>query len=107
MDRFADTHLTRTSKLGVVCEEKDRAIVEEFFEFFKTPWEFYVPDCSYDVVVCTRPEIPNAATKLLVVYGCRETVIETGVSTRLGSHPRGRFLEQSGARLPSYGSILT
>src|SRR5437899_4597291 len=102
-----DHDLTHTSKLGVVCDEQEQAIVEEFFQLFKTPWEFCVPDRSYDVVVCTRPDIPRTATKLLVVYGCRQTVIDPRGSTRLDSLPGGRFLEQNRTVLPIYGGLLT
>lgn len=37
--------------IGVVTHERDRQIVGEFFELFKTPWEFHVPGRPYEVVL--------------------------------------------------------
>ncbi len=32
--------------IGVAAAEADRSAVQEFFELFKTPWEFYRPEAS-------------------------------------------------------------
>ena len=106
MDAFVKGPVNRTSKIGVICKEQETAIVEEFFEFFKTPWEFHVPGRSYDVVMCTRPEITNVAARLLVVYSSQNTVNEKEAGAGLDSQPHGRLLEQNGVRVPIYGNIL-
>ena len=106
MDAFVKEPVNRTSKIGVICKEQETAIVEEFFEFFKTPWEFHVPGRSYDVVMCTRPEITNVAARLLVVYSSQNTVNEKEAGAGLDSQPHGRLLEQNGVRVPIYGNIL-
>jgi len=36
--------------IGVLSKEHEVPIVEEFFQLFKTHWEFYTPDHGYDVV---------------------------------------------------------
>ena len=38
--------------IGVIATSPDHAVIREFFELFKTPWEFYRHDRSYDVVLC-------------------------------------------------------
>ncbi len=55
--------------IGVHCEEHERETVREFFELFKTPWEFIRPDRSYSTVICTTGEMPQTDTRLIVVYG--------------------------------------
>ena len=34
--------------IGVMCKADQTAAVEEFFQLFKTPWEFYQPARAYD-----------------------------------------------------------
>jgi len=38
--------------IGVVAKEAEHPVVREFFELFKTPWEFYDSNRDYDVVLC-------------------------------------------------------
>ena len=37
--------------IGVIANPSERPIVSEFFELFKTPWEFYQSDRHYDVLL--------------------------------------------------------
>ena len=39
--------------IGVIANPSERSIVNEFFELFKTPWEFYRSDRHYDVLLCS------------------------------------------------------
>src|SRR4029450_12076713 len=60
--------------IGVIANPSDERIVREFFELFKTPWEFFRDSGQYDVVLCAggpRPE--RVAAKLLVVYSGDQT----------------------------------
>jgi peptidoglycan/xylan/chitin deacetylase (PgdA/CDA1 family) len=55
--------------IGVVCRQGEEPCVREFFELFKTPWEFYRSDSSYSVVISTQLDLRDVRTKLLVFYG--------------------------------------
>src|SRR6266705_1466928 len=55
--------------IGVICRDSERKVVAEFFELFKTPWEFHRNDQGYDVVLATRPGLPPVAAKLLIISG--------------------------------------
>jgi hypothetical protein len=37
--------------IGVLSAPSEHPAVREFFELFKTPWEFYARDRTYDVVL--------------------------------------------------------
>ena len=39
--------------IGVLSNAAEARAVEEFFELFKTPWEFFVPGRRYDLLVST------------------------------------------------------
>ena len=41
--------------IGVIADSAEQDVVREFFELFKTPWEFYRRDRRYDVAgLCRR-----------------------------------------------------
>ena len=42
----------RFSVIGVIANQSNEGAVREFFELFKTPWEFYRDGVRYDVVLC-------------------------------------------------------
>ena len=39
--------------IGVISKTNEEEAVQEFFELFKTPWEFYKENKTYDVVLIT------------------------------------------------------
>jgi len=58
--------------IGVIAQQEDHEIVSEFFELFKTPWEYWRPQQTYDVVLCAAEEdFAKAAALLVVVYSRR------------------------------------
>jgi hypothetical protein len=55
--------------IGVIAKPNERRVVEEFFELFKTPWEFYCPEQAYEVVLNTTSKLPKIEAGLVLVYG--------------------------------------
>ena len=82
-------------------------MVAEFFELFKTPWEFHRDDGRYDVLICTRPQVPRNAAKLVLLYNAEaaEPNQETGflVKSRHGD----TMLVYEDGRIPIYGRVAT
>lgn len=58
--------------IGVVVNPDERPAVEEFFELFKTPWEFFEPGNTYDVVISSEAEAETDAP-LVVLLSAGET----------------------------------
>ena len=90
--------------IGVATSEPDQEIVREFFELFKTPWEFCRSGSRYDVLLSpSGTPVSNTAT-LTVIYGSalcdfdREQAIDTG------SELVGRMLSGGREQIPIYGS---
>ncbi len=92
--------------IGVIAEPAEHDVVREFFELFKTPWEFYHEDSQYDLVLCAG-EVPNViAGKLVIVYATRRTQFDG--STALATKPRrdnGWVLAYQNTQIPIYGEI--
>lgn len=55
--------------IGVWVQDADRPAVEEFFELFKTPWEFGRSDHSYDVILCGDRIAPPQPARLTLLFG--------------------------------------
>ena len=93
--------------IGVISKIGQRDVVEEFFELFKTPWEYYEPGRAYDVVIATADNLPEVDAKLLVVYGAesKNADAQNGIAVR--SRHRGGFLNVQGSALPIYGDLAT
>jgi hypothetical protein len=95
--------------IAVIANPWERPVVSEFFELFKTPWEFYRAGRRYDVVLCAgdSPVDQNAA-KLVLIYSGRPVSGDCQDNTALapqGQHPRS--LGYRGRRIPIYGDCLT
>ena len=92
--------------IGVIAQAAERGVVEEFFQLFKTPWEFYREGRSYDVVVVTADEVPDVDAKLVLVYGA-ELKRRDPVATTLTALSEGRtvLIDYQGSRVPVYGAV--
>jgi hypothetical protein len=91
--------------IGVISKHGERAMVEEFFQIFKTPWEPYLQGRNYDVVLVTSKDVPaDPNTRLLLIYNSSRTTFDdqTGVSIR--SVGQADWLEWDASAFPIYGS---
>jgi hypothetical protein len=94
--------------IGVVANPSDEPIVCEFFELFKTPWEFCRDAGEYDVVLCAGASKPaSVSARLLVVYGTERTSIDGEHDVPLAGRTQSGNLSFAGSTIPLYGSVLT
>ena len=92
--------------IGVLSRVGQAAAVEEFFELFKTPWEFYQEGRQYDVVVATADEIPEFNTRLLLLYGSQTKSNDVRNGFTAHSRNTGGSLNYHGIALPIYGESV-
>jgi hypothetical protein len=93
--------------IGVISKADQATVVEEFFELFKTPWEFYHPRRGYDVILATTDEIQEVDAKLLLIYGSSTKSIDAPLGITSRAHRSGALIAEGTAFLPIYGDILT
>ncbi len=93
--------------IGVAAAPVDFDAVREFFELFKTPWEFYREGRSYDVVLCSGECVNHVAAKLVICYAGRKALFdgEQAVKTIPGQ-PGPRTLSYKAYSLPVYGDAV-
>lgn len=91
--------------IGVLAGSNERDIVREFFELFKTPYEFADDTKTYDVMVCTSKEIAENNAKLILIYSADQTEWDriNNVSTKEISEPK--VVSYSEIKLPVYGKL--
>jgi hypothetical protein len=92
--------------IGVVASEAEHPAVAEFFELFKTPWEFHRPGAHYDVLICSSSLVPENSAGLLLLYGAQRQAFEDCRNMKTRRAPGHDFVSFRGDRMPIYGSCL-
>src|SRR6266567_5289773 len=92
--------------IGVVASEAEHPVVAEFFELFKTPWEFHRPGAHYDVLICSNSLVPENSATLLLLFGAQRQAIEDCLSMKTRPAPGHDFVSFRDERMPIYGSCL-
>ena len=73
--------------IGVIAREAEHSAVAEFFELFKTPWEFHRSGAHYDVLVCSNSLVPENSARLLLLYGAQRQAFRVpNMKTRSARH---------------------
>jgi hypothetical protein len=95
--------------IGVIAKPEEYELVREFFELFKTPWEFYQSEGQYEVVLFAREDasVQDATANLVVVYASQKTPFDEDEKIEVASHQHGEMLSYKGSRLPIYGHNIT
>lgn len=93
--------------IGVIADSAEFGVVREFFELFKTPWEFYRKNQQYEVLICAGECQVEAGAKVTLVYAGRKVHLddERDVSVKpQASH--SCFLAYRENRIPIYGDTI-
>lgn len=93
--------------IGVIAKPEQVSAVEEFFELFKTPWEFYRPGRAYDVVIATGGQVPEHAPALLVATSSEPARCDEDWGIRPGQLQGAVALKCEGRSLPIYCGCRT
>jgi hypothetical protein len=93
--------------IGVAVQSTEQETVREFFELFKTPWEFYQPVRTYDVLLCTHDECSDAKAKLKLIYRGERTSFDVAHDFKTQVGPARSSLVVDSQRLPLYGKCVT
>jgi hypothetical protein len=93
--------------IGVLAHLKEREVAREFFELFKTPWEFARSGQHYDVLLCTLDECEPAGSKLVLRYQGGRTSFDKQNHLLKRADSKGTAFSYSGRRFPIYGRTAT
>ena len=91
--------------IGVIADQTEHGVVREFFELFKTPWEFYRSDRRYEVLLCAGDaQFCPTAAKLVIIYASSKTLCDA--EEEIDSQRRRTILSYKGGRIPIYEGSL-
>ena len=94
--------------IGVIANPADHAVVYEFFELFKTPWEFYRNDRRYEVLLCAADShFDESVAPLVLLYAGRKLPFDADEKIEIASRRSNRMLSYKGSRIPIYGECIT
>lgn len=94
--------------IGIVTRDSRASVVGEFFELFKTPWEFCRPGVFYDVVICSGAHPPDNPASLVMAYGAsRESLSVSDKEIEPDKCHRGAMISYKDDRIPIYGECQT
>ncbi len=82
--------------------------MEEFFQLFKTPWEKYVQNRSYEAVIATDECIPqDIETRVLIIYSSCAIPFDDriGVATKLRT--ACEWMKWGNTEFPVYGDLTS
>jgi len=94
--------------IGIISKKSEVGFVEEFFQLFKTPWEFYKDDKDYDVVIISRDEVNDEInSKLLLIFGSEPTQFDNNKGFILYKNYNINTLDFGEITIPIYSQIAT
>ncbi len=92
--------------IGVLSKTGEAGAVEEFFQLFKTPWEFFDPQKHYDVVITTCGEVPeDENARVVVIYESHPTAVDDQIEVAAGLLRRCEWVEWQSMEFPIYGDL--
>ncbi|MBV9673971.1 MAG: hypothetical protein JO076_14260 [Verrucomicrobia bacterium] len=81
----------------------EREAAAEFFQLFKTAWEFCRAGVHYDVVLCTGDDLENFDAGLVIVFDGNHTRFDKEENFLPRSLPAGQIVSDEGRKIPIYG----
>src|SRR5207245_11695968 len=91
--------------IGVIANLTEHGVIREFFELFKTPWEFYRSDRRYDVLLCAGDaQFCPTAAKLVIIYAGSNTRFDG--EEEIDSQRTSTILSYKGGRFPTYEDYI-
>jgi hypothetical protein len=95
--------------IGVIANPSEHAVVHEFFELFKTPWEFFRSEGHYEVLLCSGDaRLPERLAKLVLIYAGQKVALDAESGVQIASEQEEtRILSYGGIRIPIYGRSIT
>jgi peptidoglycan/xylan/chitin deacetylase (PgdA/CDA1 family) len=93
--------------IGVIADPEEQSVVREFFELFKTPWEFYRGDGQYDVLLCAGDAEFTGNAKVVLLYAGRKVHFDEEQKIETGQRRKPSVLSHQRNRIPIYGDSVT
>jgi hypothetical protein len=93
--------------IAVIADKAETEAVQEFFQLFKTPWEFYKAGKVYAVILITCDTAEELNSRLIIICGAEKMSFDSEYGIAVVPIIRNVELEYDGSDIPVKGSIST
>lgn len=93
--------------IGVIASKAEAKTAEEFFQLFKTPWEFLREGTPYNVVISSKHQISAIDAKVVFVYNSDFGPGDSQHGLSLAGIFSNSFVDFDDAKVPIYGRLAT
>jgi hypothetical protein len=93
--------------IAVATNPEQRDAAAEFFELFKTEWEFYRDGQEYDAVICCGVIPADTRAKLVIVYSSSELIFDRQHHLQVRRQDSGHPASYRGWFLPVYSGLAS
>ena len=93
--------------IGLIATPDELPVAEEFFQLFKTPWEPFVPDHSYEVILSTDELPADGNAKLFLLFSSDPLPADAEAGFTFRRRLRDRIVRLKNQTLPLYRDIAT
>lgn len=94
--------------IGIIADPAADSVVREFFELFKTPWEYYRNDRQYDVVLCAGDaRLDSVSASLIILYADEKTSVDEVRKIRIRPRRNDSLICFGRNRLQLFGRSVT
>lgn len=93
--------------IGLLVKEQERAVAQEFFELWKTPWEFARRGETYGALIVTRDVLPSElhVGELTIVLTSKKHPLDRHLDAQFSRVEQKRFISDDRMELPLYGPL--
>jgi len=94
--------------IAVIVRNHQKRVVEEFFELFKVPWEFYQAGKAYEVIIATDSKSAGEIlAKLKIIFSPEATSCDINEGRQIISRSGPVVLHHDRYEFPIYGGFGT
>jgi hypothetical protein len=89
--------------ISVSTNPNDRAVVSEFFELFKTPWQFHEPGAPAAVLLCAGADVSADDARLVIIFNSGTTEYDENNGANCESKSTPGVFQRDAIEMPVYG----
>jgi hypothetical protein len=88
--------------ISVFANEADWPVVREFFELFKTPWQFHEAGTAAKILLCAGPDVPANDAALVIIYAGERLPFDQDAGAGYESKAAPGTFKRENLELPVY-----
>jgi hypothetical protein len=93
--------------IGVIVDNSLKPVVLEFFELFKTPWEFYKDGETYEILLVNGNADYDPRAKLVLIYGSEKNRFDEEFGLTIADRVESLEMSYGDKTFPVYGAAVS